>query len=166
MADAVARRQAELQARVGERLAPGETYRAALWVARPSGLPLISKIAGGVPGPLTGSPPGPGSGLAAELYQRLPEYTSAAALALTDARLLLLLLAETARPRPRRLFSRAEPDVLPALTLAWECPRAAVDAAAASDPEGRLALRFTDGSTVSLVAPAVLAIPFAEAAKL
>ncbi|WIN00362.1 hypothetical protein ACTOB_004062 [Actinoplanes oblitus] len=208
----VARRQAELRARVGEHLEPGETCRAAVWVARASGLSLISRISGASQGPLAPAPVGPRGGTAAGLYRCLPEHTSAAALALTEARLLLFLLTEatpsdrtdlagpasggpapaapaSGGPAPdgpaptapassgfaavtsfdrvklavRRLFSRTEAEPLAPLALAWQCQRTALDAAAASDPEGELSLRFTDGSHLSVVAPAMLAIPFATA---
>ncbi|GIF04203.1 hypothetical protein [Actinoplanes siamensis] len=190
----VARRQAELRLRVGEHLDPGEALRAALWVARPSDLPLISRITQwqGAPQGLLGlggtTPPadphsgldGPAGSTAGGLDRHLPEHTTAAALALTDARLLLLLVsgAPTApAPAPprglldriraggRRVFGRAGPVPLPPLSVAWQCPRAVLSGVVAGDPQGWLALRFADGSGLSVVAPALLATPFAEAAR-
>lgn len=182
-ADPVARRQSELRLRVGEHLDVGETLRAALWVARESGLSTIARITRweGAPEGLLGfggagptaSPPRALEGTAAELDRHLPEPAAAAALALTGARLLLFAPVEeppAARPpglhdRLRRMLGRAEPTPLPRLELLWQCPRTVLAAVGVSDPEGTLALGFADGSSFSVVAPAMLAVPFAEAAR-
>lgn len=188
MADLAARRQAELRLRVGEHLAPGEEYLAGLWVARDPGLPLVSRITQwpgapqgvlGLSGTVVSANPeigldGPGGSTAAALDRHVPEPASAAALALTGSHLRLLLIAAEqpvvagAAPagpadRLRRLFTRAPAPPLPALTPVWHCPRAALAEAVASDPEGRLTLRFADGSSLSVLAPALPASTFAEA---
>lgn len=185
-ADPVAR-QSELRLRVGEHLDAGETLRAALWVARESGLSTIARITRweGAPEGLLGfggagptaSPPRALTGTAAEMDRRLPEPAAAAALALTGGRLLLFGAVDEppdagppergARLRlaGRRLLGRAEPAPLPRLELHWQCPRALLAAVDAGDPEGTLTLGFGDGSTLSLVAPAMVAVPFAEAAR-
>ncbi|GAA0448697.1 hypothetical protein Aca07nite_79770 [Actinoplanes capillaceus] len=152
------------------------------WEGAPEGL-----LGFGGAGP-TASPPRALEGTAAELDRHLPKPTAAAALALTGARLLLLAPAEeplaeeplaeeplaeeppAARPaglhdRLRRMLGRAEPTPLPRLELVWQCPRTALAAVGVSDPEGALALGFADGSSLSVVAPAMLAVPFAEAAR-
>ncbi|GGN75418.1 hypothetical protein GCM10010112_46610 [Actinoplanes lobatus] len=186
-ADPVARRQSELRLRVGEHLDAGETLHAALWVARESGLSTIAKITRweGAPEGLLGfggagpaaSPPRALQGTAAELDRHLPEPAAAAALALTEARLLLFAaVAGSPEARPpglrdrlrlagRRMLGRVEPAPLPRLELLWQCPRTALAAVGVSDPEGALALGFVDGSSLSVVAPAMLAVPFAEAAR-
>ncbi|KUL34282.1 hypothetical protein [Actinoplanes awajinensis] len=192
-ADLVARRQAELRARVEPHLDAGETLRAALWVARDAGLPMIVKIAPqGLPGMggsvLSANPQsgldGPEGSTAADLDRRLPQHPAVAVLALTDARLLLLTVSDALPPerepaadaRPagfldhlgrigRRLFDQGEPVALPLLEPVWRCHRAALHAVGVSGPEGRLALRFTDGSSLAVAAPALLALPFAEAAR-
>ncbi|AEV85723.1 hypothetical protein ACWT_4701 [Actinoplanes sp. SE50] len=156
-----AARQAELRLRVAEHLEPGETLHAALWIARDPGLPLISRLAPGMPG---SPPPGPAGGIAAELYRHLPEHTVAATLALTGDRLRLLLLDGEFRPPRRRLFGRSEPAPLPPLAPVWECPRAGLATAAADEPAGSLTLRFADGSALAVAAPGFTAVAFAEAA--
>lgn len=235
--DPVAERQAELRRRVGEHLDADETVQAALWIARASGLPLIAKVTrapqsvlgfGGMD--LSGNPHtglnGPATSTAAALQRHLPDHTTAAALALTSARLLLLVLTDPSPPEPaprpasvpasglasgpgsgpasgpgsgpgsglgpgpeletetaaeqeaqprglldrvrrasRRMFERAEPEPLPPLEPVWHCPREKVAAVEVSDPDGELILRFTDGSSMTVVAPAMLAAPFAEAAR-
>ncbi|WP_436534485.1 hypothetical protein [Actinoplanes sp. HUAS TT8] len=189
----MARRQAELRARVGEHLDAGESFLAAVWVARDSGLPLISRITSwqgapqgvlGLGGPamqaMQANPhtalDGPEGSTAAALDRHFPHDGTAAALALTDTRLLLLSVSDhtpTPVPAPptgladrvRRLIGRGEPEPLPLLVLSWHCPRAALSDVGLSDPEGHLSLRFADGSGVSVVAPAMLAAPFAEAAR-
>ncbi|BCJ47840.1 hypothetical protein GCM10010168_21990 [Actinoplanes ianthinogenes] len=131
MRDSVARARAELRQRVGEHLDEGETLRAAVWIARDSGLPLISRI---TPWKGAATPRKQLDGTAAELDRHLPDHTAAAALALTEARLLLMLDG-------------------PPLAPVWQCPRAALATATATDPEGQLTLHFTDGSRVTVVAP-------------
>ncbi|MFI1990568.1 hypothetical protein [Actinoplanes sp. NPDC020271] len=170
----VARREAELRSRVGEHLDPGETLEAALWIARSSGLPLIAKVTRapedlpGLGGTVLSPNPhhglrGPVGSLAAGLDHHLPEHTTAAVLALTTARVLLLLISDgpaPARPKPagltdrlRRMLDRAEPEPLPPLTPAWHRPRAALAAAEVSDPGSELTLRFTDDSSLTVDAP-------------
>jgi hypothetical protein len=188
----VARRQAELRLRVGEHVDSGEVFRAALWVARDPGLSMIAKVArweGAPPGLLGfgGSDQvparhsdvhGPESSTAASLDKHLPEHTEAVALALTEARLLLFTIAESPRAevRPaglldqirlagRRMLGRGESAPLPPLRLVWQCPRAALHSVGVSDPEGRISLRFADGSSLSAIAPAMLALPFAQAVR-
>jgi hypothetical protein len=181
----VARRQAELRLRAGEHLDPGEALAGTVWIARTSSLPLISKITR-MPGVTQGLPglddPAPrvfpAGSTAGDLDRHLPADGTAVALALTDARLLMLSVGEP-EPAPapdppagfldrvtlagRRLLGAAEPEPLPPLTPIWECPRAALGPVTVSDPEGRLELHFADGSRVSVDAPAVSAVPFAEA---
>ncbi|GGN23071.1 hypothetical protein FHR83_002707 [Actinoplanes campanulatus] len=205
--DPVARRQSELRLRVGEHLDAGEMLHAALWVARESGLSTIARITrweGALEGRLgfggagpTASPPRALEGTAAEMDRHLPDPAAPAALALTDAHLLLFAAdAEPPDARPpdarlpdarlpdarlpdarppglrdrlrlagRRMLGRAEPPPLPRLELLWQCPRTALASVGVSDPEGALALGFVDGSSLSVVAPAMLAVPFAEAAR-
>ncbi|GAA4958007.1 hypothetical protein [Actinoplanes utahensis] len=185
--DLVTRLQEELRLRVGEHLEAGETLRAALWVARESGLSTIARISRwqGAPEGLLGFG-GAGAtmrsarvpeGRAGELHRHLPDPETAGALALTDTRLLLLgavavpsdarpvALSDRLRLAGRRVLGRAEPDPLPPLTSRWECPRTALAAVGVSDPEGTLTLDFVDGSSLSVAAPAMLAVRFEEAAR-
>ncbi|GAA2851757.1 hypothetical protein Acy02nite_35430 [Actinoplanes cyaneus] len=170
----VARRQAELRLRVGEHLDDGETLDAALWIARSPGLPLIAKVTRapadlpGFGGSMLAANPqsglhGPAGSIAADLDSHLPEHTIAAALALTGTRVLLLRISEAPSPalpepsglmdRVRRMFERAEPEPLPPLTPVWRRPRSVLAATGTGDRGSELALRFTDGSSLTVDAP-------------
>ncbi|WP_433381053.1 hypothetical protein ACQPZX_16405 [Actinoplanes sp. CA-142083] len=124
MTDPVAQKYAELQARVGEHLHPGETFRGAIWVTRATSRPSAGEVARQELGPkrllesiateavgIDEASTGPDAygddrrgvldgrpgSVAAQLDAQVPLPTAARALALTDHRLIVF---EKSAPPP------------------------------------------------------------------
>jgi hypothetical protein len=92
--------------------------------------------------------------LAVGLDQHIRIVTHPRVLARTDRRLLVL----AKRPGSWRELFRPASGGVPPLHLLWECPRE--DLASVAERGGLLRLTFTDGSAVSLLAPAAGVRPF------
>jgi hypothetical protein len=116
MTDPVAQKYAELQARIGEHLHPGETFRGAIWITRATSRPSAGQVARQELGPkrllesmateaigIDDASTGPDAygddrrgvldgrpgSVAAQLDAQVPQPTAARALALTDQRLIV-----------------------------------------------------------------------------
>lgn len=151
----------ELEARVREHLQPGEDFRAAVWASRADGraagnltraemspFRFRRPVRDDTRRDLRGAP----ASQAAGLDEHLRNVTEPRLLALTDRRLLVLA-------QGRRLFRRASGGA----RLSWECPRADLASAEATEQAGRLRLTFTDGSGITLLTPASGIEPFLAA---
>jgi hypothetical protein len=191
--DPVAGKYAELRARVGEQLPPGEQFGAAIWVTRATSRPSAGEVTRRELGPrqlvesiategigLDQASTGPDSypddrrgvlegrpgSLAAQLDAQVPLPTAARVLALTDHRVLVL---ERPAP-PRRGFLkglgdiiRNQPSTEPLPPLTPRWECPRRALIAASVAGGRIHLSFGDGSTLQLVTPEVLAHQFVAA---
>ncbi|WP_127503881.1 hypothetical protein [Actinoplanes solisilvae] len=155
----------QLEARVREHLAPGETFRAAIWVSRADGRTSVGmtrremsqfrfrKRVPDAPGDRRGVD-GSKQSLAVGLDVHIRTVTDPRVLALTDRRLLLF---------SRRIGSlgdifRPASGPVPPLRLRWQCPRSSF--ASVTEQAGRMRLTFTDRSGVTLLTPSADAQPF------
>jgi hypothetical protein len=191
--DPVARKYAELQARVGEHLAAGEAFAAAIWVSRATSRPSAGEVTRRELGPgrllesiateavgIDQAATGPDSygddrhgvlsgrpgSLAAQLDAVVPAATVARALALTGDRLIAF---EKSPGRRRSLlekardFARNRPGAEPLPPLIPRWECPRRALIAASVHGGRIHLSFGDGSALPLVTPEALAHHFAAA---
>lgn len=156
-----AERDAQLEARVREHLAPAETFRAAIWVSRAEGQAPVRITLGEISPfrfrrrrPERRGVNGLPRSNAVGLDEHLRTVNDPRVLALTDRRLMLLSQGAGSW---RDLFPSAS-GPLPPLRPRWECPRA--DLASAVDQAGRLRLTFTDRSSVTLLTPIAGVPPF------
>lgn len=138
MTDPVAQKYRELQARVGEHLHPGETFRGAIWVTRATSRPSAGQVARQELGPkrllesiaseaigIDEASTGPDAygddrrgvldgrpgSVAAQLDAQVPQPTAARALALTDHRLIVFEKAPPA-PGPKRSWLAKAGDLI------------------------------------------------------
>lgn len=147
--------EVRLEGRVREHLRPGEEFRAVVWVSKENGsVPTRMTRAELSPFRFRRRTPaerlaadGPRRTLAERLGGHVRLVTEPRVLALTDRRVILL---SRARGSWRDLLRPAAGPLGP-LRPRWECARPSLKSVTGAD--GRLWLRFTDGSKILLLTP-------------